>query len=543
MRSSASESLAWHEHRWVGVACVTAFLIVVALVGLLALPSYGVTMDEMAQRETGRASLYYVAETLGWSEIGPRPEGVPELEKHKDRDYGVAFELPTEAIIALIGDMSSRDVYLLRHALTFGAFLLGVVAVFAAITRRYSDWRWGLLGAAILVLSPRIWADAFYNSKDIVFMAVFAVAMFTALEMVRRPNWRIAALAGVALGIAIDVRIMAVLIPAAALAVLAVRALKRESGWREASIAGTAYLAVAAVVTYALWPWLWSDPIGRIGEAFSNMSKFRWTGVNLYFGEVTDMSSLPWHYAPVWIAITSPIAYLIATVVGFGRSMSGLVRARLALWTDEDTLSDMWFTAMWICPILAVIIFGSTLYDGWRQLFFTYPAMVYLAVLGIHGAAAVVERSRWATALGATVLGCALLWTGGVMAANHPYSNVYFNALAGDDLKTRWALDYWGLSFAEAVQYILVDDPISPQIGIWGDSSNAVINGQWMLGSAEQERAVVVEYRDQASYIINNYNNAFANPAFVDPDYSGFELVHVISVGDEPICSIYRRVR
>jgi 4-amino-4-deoxy-L-arabinose transferase-like glycosyltransferase len=86
----------------------------------------------------------------------------------------------------------------------------GLFAVYRLATRRFEDWRVGLLAAAFLVLTPRMFAESFYNSKDLVFMALFAIATNTMIGFVTKPRVQTALVHALATAVAIDVRIMAI---------------------------------------------------------------------------------------------------------------------------------------------------------------------------------------------------------------------------------------------------------------------------------------------------------------------------------------------
>ena len=44
------------------------------------------------------------------------------------------------------------------------------------------------------------------------------------------------------------------------------------------------------------------------------------------------------------------------------------------------------------------------------------------------------------------------------MIINHPFQNVYFNSLAGKNIRQNFELDYWGLSYKQGLEYILAND-------------------------------------------------------------------------------------
>jgi hypothetical protein len=351
---------------------VKCFAQIVFFLGLLAVGlgiyrDYGISIDEPTSRLNGAVTLKYLAERFAPS-LNPGTEGgLDSLNRYLDRDYGVAFEAPAVALEVMLGIGDEKTMFLFRHLLTFLVSLAGVYAVQRMADRRFSDWRIGLLAALFLVLTPRLFAESFYNSKDLVFMAFFAIAMNTTIAFVLKPSLNIAFLHALASAVAIDVRIMAIILPAATVAILTVRLLKRELPIPVTCRALAVYLAAACIVVIAMWPWLWSDPIGNFVQAFRNMSRFPWPGEVLYMGHYFRGTDLPWHYALVWISITTPLLYLGLFVVGALNTLRQIASRNLGLWKGDEELQDAIFFGLFAAPIVAVVSLHSVLYDGWRH--------------------------------------------------------------------------------------------------------------------------------------------------------------------------------
>lgn len=84
---------------------------------------------------------------------------------------------------------------------------LGFAAFYLLVKHWFGSWRWGLLGTLLLVLSPRQFADCFYNDKDAVFLVLCIVAVATMVSFIRQPTWRTASRHALACAVAIDVRV------------------------------------------------------------------------------------------------------------------------------------------------------------------------------------------------------------------------------------------------------------------------------------------------------------------------------------------------
>ena len=419
--------------------------------------------------------------------------------------------------------------------------VLAIVMVYNLAKRRFSDWRIGLLAATFLVLSPRFFAESFYNSKDVVFMSFFALATYTAISFILKPTWKTALWHSLATAIAIDIRIMAVVIPAMTILMLILRIARGEIPWRKTLGLTLLYLGFAALVVVICWPWLWADPWGRFLEAFQKMSKFsRGPQELLYWGQVVKTNSLPWHYIPAWIAITTPLLYLGLFMVGIGATLKSLVTRHWRLWQGEKELQDLIFLGLFVAPILAVIVLHSTLYDGWRHLYFVYPAFLMLAIKGW-----VLLRAhpypkpflqKWAKPALTTILCISFAWTAIWMVRAHPLQNVYFNALAGKNWKSKFDVDYWGLSNRMALEYILNQENPA-YINVWTRSYPKLNVSSRILLPNDKVRIIEVDNKQQLpDYIVNTYRMD-TNDYGAD---SAYERIQDFQVSDETIFSIFR---
>jgi hypothetical protein len=499
---------------------VLAFFAGLLLLGLLVVRDYGISVDERQDRRTGMVSLRYVAEKVRPSFVEKHADFAnnrESLQEYMDRDYGVSFQLPVTWLEQVLDLESWQHAYWLRHLCTFLVSLGGVAALYQLARRRFSDWRLGLLGALFLVLSPRLFAEFFYNDKDAVFMAFFVMATNTAVAFVARPSWRRAAWHALACALAIDARIMGVLLPLATLALLGLQAAHgayRQRGAQTARQVG-AYLLLLVGLVVLLWPYLWAAPLTNFRTAFANMSHFRWGGLVLYRGELVYADLLPWHYAPTWIGITTPLLYVAGFGVGAVLILWQLVRRGWRLYATDGEWQDLFFLGLVLAPLAAVIFLHSVLYDGWRQLYFVYPALLLVALRGL---VAVGKWPFWTARplawrrLCYGALGLTLLGTAGQMVAMHPLQNVYFNILAGSNIEQRYEADYWQLSYYQGLQWIMQHDP-HPHIVVSAQWWPIIEADSWLLSSADRARIEITPDPAKADYYVcthrdhpQNYN-------------------------------------
>ncbi len=483
-----------HQRCLVGLAFA-----VLLLTGLFVYRDYGYSWDEETSRWwNGRPNYTLLAH-------GKR--GL--LEATGEKYHGPAFEIVLYTLERRLQLRDTRPIYFMRHLVTFLLFFASVVVFYRVLRRRFHQRLIGLAGAAFLVLSPRIFADAFYNSKDLALLSAYVFSLATLGRFLRRPTNGSAALHALACAFLIDIRILGAVVPLLTVVLLPACWLARRRRGETTPLAwkpllGFALLTMLFVTLF--WPILWRNPPLHLYRAFREMSSYPWGGSVLYRGAIIKASRLPWHYLPWWMLISTPIVYSLLFAVGVGRFVAEALRRPVHFLARRP--ADLAWVAAFFLPLGAVIGLHATVYDGWRHLYFIYPAFLFLAVLGFVTLFGLARRVRFAVP--AFVAACAVpvaatAWT---MVRDHPYQNVYFNALAGPDLQTikgRYELDYWGLSARAGLEKLLARDP-RPVVTVFADTS-AIEQSLMLLSPEQRGRVYLTRDRARADYFLSHYRN------------------------------------
>jgi len=119
----------------------------------------------------------------------------------------------------------------------------------------------------------------------------------------------------------------------------------------------------------------------------------------------------------------------------------------------------------------------------------------------------------------------------------HPLENVYFNMLAGNDVKARYDVDYWGLANRKALEYILEYDN-SPVVNVWAGSWTPLSTSVLMLKPEDRQRVRVEKDKGVPYYVVTNYR------AVKDSDNAKYsrehELFYQIKVNNEVVLSVFK---
>lgn len=491
------------------------FLILLAA-GLYLYKDFGVPVDEPYQLELAIKNHRYIFDRD------------PELLSDQDRYHGAIVELPLFWVATRFA--GPEKVYI-RHLLLYLAFLAGLAIFYFLSLKLFRNQWWALLNLCMLAASPRIFSDAFYNSKDVVFMDMFILAIWTLILLIdglkkKRRRLVINALVvfhSIASSLLIATRVTGIVIIPLSLTLLVFAELESKNFWKESSKVIILYLALAASLIVLFWPILWHDPLEEFINAFHQMSKYLEYGKGvLYRGELIPSDALPWHYLPVWIGISTPVIILagfIPGLVSWIRSIDisagkgKIHRAEdIIRWISQlETLNWLAVVGWLSIPLIAVFWFHPVFYNGWRHMFFIYPALVIFSVRGYYALHKWLSQ-KTGRFIEVTIVTVLVLIVGlaepiEFLRYYHQYGIVYFNQLAGDPktIRQRYETDYWGLSYKEAIDYIL-DTNSSEKIPVYMADVSGLDYINSALSSEQKARIVNLDSPDNgARYFIGNF--------------------------------------
>ena len=460
-------------------------LAVFAVIGIAVLDDYGVSGDEVYVRLLGQGAISHA---LG---EGGLPAG-------PGRYYGAAFEAPLILVERALGLTDSRAIHLSRRLLTHLFFLTGGFFCYLLVYRLFGD-RWLALFALLLfLLHPRLYAHSFFNSKDLPFAAAFMIALYLAQRAFRRGTVTAFAACGVGVGALANLRVMGLGLFPAVLALLALDLLPA-GGWparRRLAAAAAAFAAAAAGTYYAISPWLWSDPFA-IADAVTTLAGDLLRAPTLFQGEWIRYPAIPPHYAPTWMAITTPPATLLLCLIGAAAAIGrAAARPRHAL-GNTDLRFALLLLGCLALPIVAVAALRANLYNGWRHLYFLYAPACLLAVYGLR---ALLARLGVPARRGLGVLAAAALAGAAIaMVRLHPYQEAYFNLLVDrrtpERLRTQYQILYWGTEYREGLEYLLERYPDDSPLYVERDHFRSVNvrDNRLSLPAAARRRIVIAD--------------------------------------------------
>ena len=435
-------------------ALAAAVCLLFAAAGIAVLDDYGVGLDESVQRGIAVDNADYV--------MGDSDALLPGV----DRFYGLAFEMPLLMAERALGLRDIHDIFLMRHLFIHLFFIVGGFFCGLLVYRMFGS-RWvALLAMLLFLLHPRLYAHSFFNSKDIPFAVMFLIALYLMRLAFRRDTIGAFALLGVVVGLAVNLRPFALLLPAAVLAMRGLDWWFASNPLRRKRILATGGIFAAAVLLaiYASHPYYWENPL-RFFDGLRTLSQHPTWAMELFQGRLIRSEALPPEYVPVWFGITAPpVALLLGGVGALAICWQGLRSPGLVLRSGELRFL---FAALGCLalPVAAVIALEANTYHGWRHLYFLWPPFCLLAAAGLHWLAGKAGgergRLRRIVVYGAAAAGLASIAY--AIVSLHPHQQMYFNLLvnraAADELGQRYTMGFGETAYRQGIEYLLEQYP------------------------------------------------------------------------------------
>jgi hypothetical protein len=507
---------------------VALFFVGYLWIGVAIYSDYGVSVDESFEISTGKINMNYL---LGRND---------RLLYYEDRHYGAVLAIFLNILVDPIKD--SRDIFLARHLATFLIFFMSSIFFYGILRKLGSHSMIAILGVAAYIFHPHIFSHSFYNVKDIPFLALFTLNIYSLLLLIEKRTFKFAVLHGILSGLLVVFRLPGVFMWAITAIAGAWVLLLDRSSWKKMVMLGITYFVVTVAALVCFMPALWHAPIREL-QIFFSMDLFSWDSKELFMGQFLRPGKYPWYYLPVYFIVTTPILFLVLFLVGtiyVGYDL--IVKKELF---EQRGISKLLILSLFYFPMIVMIIMKPVIYNGWRHAFFIYPGFVLILLVGLvrlwqTAQAMQIHGLRFASM--ASILALLLIQTGELALFykdSHPYEHTYYNRFAGATLaeaRLNYCMDYWGLAYKEALEQILLMDD-SKEIRVLGFHPYLAEENWKILPKADRKRLIIVGKDEPADYFINHFRVGF------NEHYSDRVMVAPILVRDALINATYKFVK
>jgi hypothetical protein len=519
---------------------VLIVFILIALTSIFNLKNFGVAQDEYFSRSFGFINLNYVGQkfipekTLKFKS----DKNIPNLNNFEHNYYnGAIFDATLSFLELLFNIKDKKNQFLLRHVFISCFFYLSLIFFYKVCNKIFTNWRISLCGVLILFLSPRIFADSFYNNKDILFMSSNIFSLFFFLEYIKYPKIRNAVLLSFFISLSICFRVMGILFPVIFFIFYILSNSNLKNNFYDLLKKTTIPILLSLLFTYSMWPYLWENPIQNFYYAFSEIKQYNHGGHNLYFGNIIESNKTPWHYSLIWILISTPIMYIVLFFCGVFRSIQNNDYQKKL--SNHNNINIVLYCSLLIITLslVLIILLNSTLYNGWRHLYFIYPFIIFVALFGLEFILIFFNKVKIKLFI-IFIFIFSLLDVAIWMKHNNPYQYVFFNMLGKKIDPKNFDLDYWGLSYHQNLNYLLENENFS-NAKIWNSSQTKLFYSLFSLNEKNRNKFIEVTNIKDADYWITNY---YMDKTIYDEKFFlNYDLVNSVVVDGVIINSVFKK--
>ena len=427
------------------------------LIGASVFDDYGINWDEQASRNYGFINGDYILEkilpletydniykkiTKSKFEDKIQEKKPPKLtdKSFTERAYGVSFELPSAVLETILNINEKNDVYKFRHLLVFLVFFISLIFFYKIclfITKKEIT---SILFTCLIFLHPRIFSDAFYNSKDLIFLSYTIVSMYFGLKFINKNSFKKIFIFSFTTALAFSLKIIGIFI---LYSILMIFLFNKNYKLRTKIINIILCSSLTIIFSYILWPYLWENPIQNFILAKEIFTNYSWMSEIPFGGKEIKSNNLPWNYIPLFFIITTPIFILCTILIGLSLLIFQLINFK-----DKKNynvlITNFFLSQIFLIPLIFSILNKSTLYDGWRHFFFMYPILLIITLNSLNNSIVFHVKKYKNLFIIFLIIGSMfqIFWN----YKNHPFQNSYFNKLFFENPNELFESDYWGIS-------------------------------------------------------------------------------------------------
>ncbi len=494
--------------------------------GLYISEDYGISVDEDARRKGGLSFVKYISQNIGYDH--PRFDYVHDYQEYRNAwmaPYGMIFEIPASIIQNFFNIDEKEEIFLFRHKFTFLFYFIGVLFFFAFSKEILNSKNKAVIATLIYCLHPRIFGHSFFNPKDIIFLSTVSMSLYPGIKFLKTESVKWGIVSAVFYGIVMSTRIVGLYLPFLNLIIFGVNRFILDkvtySVFRSYLFKSIIFMGVSFIVLFILTPYYWENSFSRFIETFTIAKNFPWNGNNFFFGNyISAVEQNPWYYLIVWFIITTPIIFLIFFIVGIITIIQNTFKS------FERNIYYIFCIFAILIPIIISILFGSTLYDGWRHFYFLFTFCSIIITVGIFWIINSIKLFSFNPLNIPTIMLFLIIYSAPLFSIikMHPYQQVYFNFIAGKDPMKYFEGDYWGTTYREGFEWIGKNTP-EDTLRIWlgsgfGKGIGLSWKNYWFLDKGKREKLIIVDFNEpkrklikheyimEADYLMTNFRGS-----------------------------------
>ena len=522
------------------------FLFLIFLfIGLNSFQDYGVSIDEYYHYTNGQHYYsFFKGIFFEGNEYLTRAELKDSFKHHHFKDPAI-FDFIISFFIDIFDLKKLENIFFLRHLIIFLIFFTGTFYFSLILQENFNNKILIYLGLLFLILSPRIFANSFYNNKDLIFLSVSCIFFYYSINFFLRPSYINALLFSIFSALAFDIRIMAIIYIFVFYVMIFLYYLDEKKEFYKKIKYYFAAVLLSIIFVYIFWPYLWIAPLENLVDFFTVIRGETPSMQNLYLGNYIFSKNIPWHYEIVWIFVTSPFTIILLFFVGyisniftFSKNIMGVESPQHKFWFNKKQFISLYIFCAFTVTFFVKLKFG-VMYGGWRQIYYLYPLMIFIGLIGLEHLIKKINRKPITNIL-FLLLSIELLFLASWNYKNHPFQYVFFNPIFKTFTKNNFDLDYWGISNKFILKKILEINNNKP-LKVTTISFTNLNDSLRVLPIKDRKKISIVYNVDEADYVIDNYMKKWSSTSGEQNLNNHFNVIYNLIIDENIINTVYRR--
>ncbi len=441
------------------------------LVALLTFKDYGVHIEEKFHRLNGHYWLNYIAKVFDLNSIQQITEvKLSEISDYtlssvaRYNKYSVILDVPSALLEISMSLNDPKEIYYLKHILSFSIFLFSSYFFFKILEYRYNNFYLSFAGLIFYLTTPRIIGDSFLY-KDVLFLSFFTITFYFLHKSLINLNFKNLVFFSLFTALSINLRVFAILIPFLFLFIILIKSffLKDFTNTLKKILF---YFFCFIFFLILFWPYLWSNPLNNFLDIFVSIKQDLINIKIFYDGEYVSNQFLPETYLTNWLFISSPIAHTILFFLGFffysSRILNRFFKIKANtiyndLWRGRGEEIDFIFYFFLISFYFFFMVLNAPLYNGWRLVYFLNIFIIYF-VINYLSLLIKSYRSINFYKIVFTLMVLMIGYNFFALVKTHPYQSIYFNTFLSEKTKNSYEGDYYGLATKHFFEKIITED-------------------------------------------------------------------------------------
>ncbi len=523
----------------------------------LNLQDQGIHIEEKFHRLNGLYWLSYILEIFGIVNL----QEIVDIKISQISDYslsrvteynkyGVIFDLPLAILEVCLEIEDVRDVYYLKHFLSFVIFLISSYIFFKILLKSNKNFFFSFAGLGLYLTTPRIFGDSFFY-KDILFLSFLIFVIHYFIKCIENLSLKNLIFLSLFCALAINLRIFSIIVPFLFVFTLIIKSFYSKNIF-EHSKKIMQYFIFLFIFLYIFWPYLWSNPILNFIELFKSLDKNLIDIKILYDGNYISNRGLPDTYIFNWILISSPflqsILFLIGYCLYFIRLGKRFIKIKILadhndLWRGKKEEIDFIFFLFFTTFLILFLVLNAPFYNGWRLVYFLNIFIVYFIINFFSNTQIFFKNKKILRHSLKFLVILMISYNLNNIFKYHPFQSLYFNSLVSEKTKNSYEGDYHGIAAKEFFEKVLeLDKNLKINIGV--ASHTPLQRGlEGLAISKRQIFKIVGQEYQEANYIFkNNISevNSKLNKKYEVP--KNFSKIYERKINNLEIYQIYKKM-